>query len=64
MVAGTKLRRLHPGATNARASSPAAILVAALVLGTVWGITSYDPQAFTLRSAEDYDIEAGPAPIA
>jgi cytochrome b len=56
MLRGSKLSRIHPGRSDARAAGPVAILITAFVLaGTVWGITSYDPQAFTLRSAEDYE---------
>lgn len=56
MIRGSKLSRLHPGGKDARAAEVVALLVAALVLaGTVWAISSYDPQAFTLRSAEDYE---------
>jgi cytochrome b len=60
MIGGTKLSRLHPGGTDARAPGMTAVLIAILVLaGTAWGIISYDPQAFTLRSAEDYEHRTG-----
>ena len=56
MMRGTKLSRLHPGGKHARSAGMAAILITAFVLaGTVLGITSYDPEAFTLRSPEDYE---------
>lgn len=56
MVDGTKPADRHPMGGDARAPGPLAYLVGAITIGiAVWGVTSYDPQAFTLRSVESYE---------
>jgi cytochrome b len=56
MIGGTKTSRLHPAAKDAKPAGALAFPLVILVLaGTVWGILSYDPRAFTLRSTEDYE---------
>jgi len=62
MVTGDKPLARHPGATDARRPSMAGLAVAAVVLaGTVYAVLLYDPQAFTLRSAEAYEYRPDPA---
>lgn len=59
MIGGGKPARIHPGGKDADAAPMLAIPLVILVLaGAVWGILSYDPQAFSLRSAEDYEHAA------
>ncbi|HMM76847.1 MAG TPA: cytochrome b/b6 domain-containing protein [Gammaproteobacteria bacterium] len=56
MVTGTKPAARHPRARDARAPGLIAWLVAAIVLaGSVYAVRRYDPEAFTLRSAEKYE---------
>jgi cytochrome b len=56
MISGTKPAQRHPGARDARRQSMAGLIVAALVVAaTIYAIRAYDPLAFTLRSAEDYE---------
>ena len=56
MIHGTKPAARHPGQGHARPPSFAAFAVAlALSAGAVWAVTRYDPEAFTLRSAESYE---------
>lgn len=56
MVTGTKPAARHAGAGNAKRPGLAGlILAAAVVAGTIYAIRAYDPLAFTLRSAEDYE---------
>lgn len=56
MVSGNKPASLHPGAADATRPGIVGLAVAALVvLGTVWLILQYDPQAFTLRSTESFE---------
>jgi cytochrome b len=62
MVTGTKPAGRHPAARDAKRPGVRALLFAAVVLaGTIYGVLSYDPQAFTLRSAESFEqrSEAG-----
>jgi hypothetical protein len=59
MVTGNKPAARHPGAASARPPSFLGIFVAALVLvATVYAILQYDPQAFTLRSADSFEHRA------
>jgi hypothetical protein len=56
MVDGTKPADRHPSERDARSPRPLAYLVAGVALAAgVWAVTRYDPQAFTLRSAESYE---------
>lgn len=56
MVDGTKPADRHPSENEARAPGPLAYLVTGVAIaGGAWAITLYDPQAFTLRSAESYE---------
>ena len=56
MITGTKPVEPHPGARNAKRPGVLGLLIASAVLiGTVYAIRTYDPLAFTLRSAEDYE---------
>ena len=60
MVTGNKPAARHPEAIGARPPSLLGIFVAALVLvATVYAILQYDPQAFTLRSADSFEHRAG-----
>lgn len=60
MITGRKRASRHPGADDARRPGWLGTIVALLALaGSVYAVRSYDPQAFTLRSAESY--EHGPA---
>ena len=60
MVTGNKPAARHPEAIGARPPSLLGIFVAALVLvATVYAILQYDPQAFTLRSADSFEQRAG-----
>lgn len=59
MVTGSKPASRHAGAGNARRPGVAGLIVAAGVVGgTIYAIRTYDPLAFTLRSAEDYEHAA------
>lgn len=56
MVTGTKPAARYPGAADARRPRPLSLLIALVaVLGTAYGILRYDPQAFTLRTAESFE---------
>lgn len=56
MVTGRKRSDRHGGASDAKRAGLAGVLIAALaVAGTIYGILTYDPQAFSLRSAEAYE---------
>ncbi len=56
MIDGKKPADRHPSAGNARAPGPLAFLVAAIAITAGASVvTRYDPQAFTLRSAESYE---------
>jgi cytochrome b len=56
MITGTKPAAHYPGASDARRPGALALLVAfVVVLGTAYAILRYDPQAFTLRSAESFE---------
>jgi cytochrome b len=62
MISGTKPVGRHPGSRDAGSAGAAAYLIAAAVVaGTVYGVLRYDPQAFTLRSAESFEHRASPA---
>ena len=59
MVTGNKPAVRHSGATDARPPALASVVVGILVLvGTVYAVLRYDPQAFTLRSAEAFEHRA------
>lgn len=63
MITGRKPATLHPGAGDARPPSLLALAAAALVFaGTTYAIVSFDPLAFTPRSAEAFEhrMEAAP----
>ena len=61
MVTGDKPAERHPGAVNAKPpGSLGAILALVVIAGTAYAILQYDPQAFTLRSAETYEHRASP----
>lgn len=56
MITGKKAAARNPGAADARRPSLLALLFAFIVVvGTGYGILRYDPQAFTLRSAESFE---------
>lgn len=56
MVTGTKQADRHGGACDAQAPSLAGMIFAALVVaGTIYGITKFDPLAFSPRSSEAYE---------
>lgn len=60
MVTGRKPEAGHPGASDARNPGALALLIAVIVvLGTAYAIRRYDPQAFTLRSAESFEQRSG-----
>lgn len=60
MVTGNKPAARHPGASGARPPSVLGIFVAALVLvATIHAILQYDPEAFTLRSADSFEHRTG-----
>lgn len=62
MIGGHKPAVRHPGATDARPPTALALIVAILTIaGTVLLIVRYDPQAFTLRTAEEYEHRADAA---
>ena len=59
MFGGSKPAARHPGAANAREPTVLALVIAILAIaGTVFFILRYDPQAFTLRSAEAFEHRA------
>lgn len=56
MVTGDKPTDHHPGARDARAPGVIALAIAAAVVAaTAYLILRYDPDAFTLRSAESFE---------
>jgi cytochrome b len=56
MVTGRKPAARHPAAADARTPGATAVMVAvALVAGAAYSILQYDPQAFTLRSADAFE---------
>ena len=56
MVDGTKPADRHAIGADARRPGTFAYLVGALAIAAAtWGVTRYDPQAFTLRSVESYE---------
>lgn len=56
MITGTKPAARHAGADHAKRPGVTGLIVAAAVVaGTIYAIRTYDPLAFTLRSAEDYE---------
>ena len=60
MVTGDKPATRHPGAVDARAPGALAWIVGAVILAaTTYAIVQYDPDAFTLRSAESFEHRAG-----
>jgi hypothetical protein len=62
MISGRKPAARHPGATDARSPRFAALLLAILaIIGATYAILQYDPQAFTLRSADAFEHRAGAA---
>ena len=59
MVTGDKSAERHPGAINAKPPRfLGAILALVTISGTAYAILQYDPQAFTLRSADAYEHRA------
>jgi cytochrome b len=56
MITGTKRAERHAGARDAtRPGVVSLIVAAAVVAGAIYAVRAYDPLAFTLRSAEDYE---------
>lgn len=56
MITGDKPADRHPGAADARPATGLALVAALLAIaGTAFAIVRYDPQAFTLRSAEAFE---------
>jgi cytochrome b len=67
MVNGRKPTRRHPGAHDARRPPWYGFVLAALaVAGALYAVRSFDPLAFTPRSAESFEhrADAGPADAA
>lgn len=59
MVTGDKPAHRHPGAVVAKRPRSMGLVLAVLVMvGTAYAILQYDPQAFTLRSAEAFEHRA------
>lgn len=60
MITGSKPADRHPGATDARRPTLLAVVIGfAVIIGAAYGIRRYDPDAFTLRSAESFEHRAG-----
>ena len=60
MVTGDKPAARHPGAVDAKSPRAVAWLVGAVVVGvTSYLIFQYDPDAFSLRTAESFEHRAG-----
>lgn len=56
MITGTKPASRHAGATDARRPGWLALLIAVVVVAAAaWAVLTYDPLAFTPRSAEAYE---------
>ena len=65
MISGNKPAARHAGAADARPPTTVALAIAAMVIvGAGYAIVQYDREAFTLRSAEDFEhrADAGAAP--
>lgn len=59
MITGDKSAVRHPQAVDARPPGAVALVVASVVIVAIaYAITRYDPQAFTLRSAETFEHRA------
>lgn len=59
MVTGKKSAERHPDAADAKPPSAIGLLLAlAVIAGSAYAILRYDPQAFTLRSAESFEHRA------
>ena len=59
MVTGKKSAARHPDAADAKPPSAIGLLLAlAAIAGSAYAILHYDPQAFTLRSAESFEHRA------
>ena len=59
MVTGKKPAERHPDAVDAKPPSAIGLLLAlAVVAGSAYAILRYDPEAFTLRSAESFEHRA------
>jgi len=59
MVTGKKPAERHPDAADANPPSAIGLLLAlAVIAGSAYAILRYDPQAFTLRSAESFEHRA------
>ena len=59
MVTGKKPAERHPDAADAKPPSTIGLLLAlAVVAGSAYAILRYDPQAFTLRTAESFEHRA------
>jgi cytochrome b len=59
MITGTKPAERHPGAADARPPSLIGLVAALLITAAAgYAILRYDPQAFTLRSAESFEHRA------
>ncbi len=62
MVTGRKDRKRHPAARDAWTPGPIGIVITLLVVvAAVFAVLRYDPQAFTLRSAESFEHRADAA---
>lgn len=60
MIVGSKPAGRHPGACDARQPGCLALLLSLLVVGaSIYAIWRYDPQAFTLRTAESFEHRSG-----
>lgn len=60
MVTGRKERARHRAAKDAWAPGPIGVVITIIVVAVaVFGVLRYDPQAFTLRSAESFEHRAG-----
>lgn len=60
MVTGDKSANRHPGAIDAKPPRLfGLVLVLVVIAGTTYAILRYDPQAFTLRTAESFEHRAG-----
>lgn len=60
MITGKKSEERHLGGRNARRPTVIGFLVAILALAaTIYAVLRYDPQAFTLRTAQAFEHRAG-----
>lgn len=56
MVDGTKPAERHPMAGDAHAPRLLGFVAGAIaIIAAIWGVKTFDPQAFTLRSVESYE---------